>query len=271
MKPSRPSEPGRSPQLARHDPRRLPVGVMRRDLLLAEGPAGLPERLVLGARTACASRWLLGCLDDDPAARSARRHRRFPKPARLLASSGRAGAGPSPSSVGVRENRGAGAGCITPSCSRMVCRAARCGWSAASLSGVTGSTQASEPAKTAAHSAWRPLGEPSGDQLPQRRPLLDVGALGQRLVRVEQPDELVVELRLERSDRHELAIARLVDVVERRAAVEEVVGSPVAPHAGRDQPVQRPSRGDSRRRRSRHRRPGPARMRALRARRPARR
>src|SRR5690349_8285368 len=51
--------------------------------------------------------------------------------------------------LGVRPNRGAGAGWMTPPTSMNVPRAALCGWAGASPGLTTGATQASEPAKAA--------------------------------------------------------------------------------------------------------------------------
>ena len=54
----------------------------------------------------------------------------------------------------MRENRGAGRGCTSPSFSTNTPRARRCGCSGASLSFTTGATQASVPSNSSVHSAW---------------------------------------------------------------------------------------------------------------------
>ena len=98
---------------------------------------------------------------------------------------------------------------------------ARCGCSAASVSGRTGATHASVPSKTSVHSAWvRSLNRranasrSAGHWARSSRS----GSVGEP----EQLDEHGVELRLQRADRHVPAVGGLVDVVERRAAVEQV-------------------------------------------------
>ena len=86
-----------------------------------------------------------------------------------------------PGSVaGVRENRGAGAACGTPSGATTVPRALTCGWSATSPSASTGVTQASVPSKTATHSSRVRARERLGEPGPQRRPAGDVVLGGQR-------------------------------------------------------------------------------------------
>ena len=55
--------------------------------------------------------------------------------------------------AGVREKRGAGAACSTPSLSITVERALRCSLSAASVHVSTGVTHASVPAKISLHSS----------------------------------------------------------------------------------------------------------------------
>ena len=58
-----------------------------------------------------------------------------------------------PRAPGVRENRGAGSGCTSPSTSAKTARAARWGSDSTSSGARTGVTQASVPAKTATHSS----------------------------------------------------------------------------------------------------------------------
>jgi hypothetical protein len=87
----------------------------------------------------------------------------------------------------------------------------------------------------------RPGGETPGEQGAQFRPPRPVVLCrdaGRGPVRREQqPDELRVELRFERADRHVPAVGRGVHVVERRAAIQQVHPALVRPPAASQHPV----------------------------------
>ena len=139
------------------------------------------------------------------------------------------GAGALGTSGAVREKRGAGAGCWTPSTSVKVPRCTLCGCARASFIVRTGAKHTSWPAKNSTHSS-RVWTEQLGHALLQRRPLRLVHLLrGVELgPSAEDAQELGVELRLVGRDRHVVAVGRLVDAVEVRAAVEQV-GAPRRP------------------------------------------
>ena len=114
--------------------------------------------------TAPATCWWTTPRPPDPNARPHPRHRPGGGGAVVLSRSQRrqsastvptsSGAAGGPGSVaGVRENRGAGAACGTPSGATTVPRAFTCGCSATSDSASTGVTHASEPSNTATHSS----------------------------------------------------------------------------------------------------------------------
>jgi hypothetical protein len=126
----------------------------------------------------------------------------------------------------VRENRGEGAGCRTPSRSTYVPRAARCGCAAAS-----DSRQHRGAARVRALEHLDPLGlcplpEAVGEETAERRPLRVVVAV-RGVSDLEPREEYGVELRFECADGHVLAVGRLVDRVERCPAVEQPFGTPL--------------------------------------------
>ena len=137
-------------------------------------------------------------------------------------------------SLGVRSKRGAGAGWGAPSTStnvlaRDVVRVR------ARLAHREHRREADlVPAKNSTHSSRVRVAEERGEALLELRPLGTVHLLrGIEVVELRGAREQVgVELRLVRRDRHVLAVGRLVHVVEVRAAVEEV-GAAVAPAAHR--------------------------------------
>ena len=63
-------------------------------------------------------------------------------------------------------------------------------------------------------------------------PVAHVVLVTEQVLETQPGDEFDIELRLDRPDRHELAVAALVGVVERGAAVEEVDPALVLPHPG---------------------------------------
>ena len=85
----------------------------------------------------------------------------------------------------VREKRGAGAGCTTPSRSTKVPRLRRCGWSGASAYATTGPTQASEPVEDLEPRGLGALPERLGEHLADPREARRVVAVGQRVVEAE--------------------------------------------------------------------------------------
>src|ERR1017187_7266741 len=157
--------------------------------------------------------------------------------------------------AGVRPNRGAGAGWITPPTLMNMPRAALCGWAGASPGLSTGATHASEPSNNSTSSAWvrcanawaspaRRAGQPDRSYWlgrpapgPAGRPAGRVVLAGQAGAGQAEPgQQLVVELRLEGADRHVLAVGGLVRVVERGATVEHVAAPLVLPGPGGPQP-----------------------------------
>ena len=126
-------------------------------------------------------------------------------------------------SAPVREKRGAGAGWSEAVVLDAGCRGrCRWGWSFASEIGSTGATQASVPSKTAHHSAWvrvRKVSAISARSSSYRSSSSWPGAASAMPSRSTKRRE---ELRLERADGHVPAVGGLVEVVERRAAVEQV-------------------------------------------------
>ena len=133
---------------------------------------------------------------------------------------------------GVREKRGAGAGCVTPSTSTKVLRATLCGWLGASARLSTGAKQTSVPSMIAHHSS-RVLvlitaaslafsaGQAVAVHLGLERRVVEAGLLQQQ----------GVELRLDRAQRDPAPAGALVGVVELRAAVEQVRAALVGPDA----------------------------------------
>ena len=97
----------------------------------------------------------------------------------------------------------------------------------------TGAKQTSVCSMISHHSSRVLVLKISRDALLERRPLAPVHLVGQVAVGAEagQLEQLGVELRLDRSDRDVLAVARLVDVVEVGAGVEQVRASLVVPDA----------------------------------------
>ena len=152
-----------------------------------------------------------------------------------------AGDGGSDSVAPVRENRGAGCGCISPSCSTKVCRALRCGCSGASLTGITPATQASVPSNSSTHSAWVFCLNVSVSRVAQLVVPVQVGLPGRGVLEAEHADQRGVELRLQGADRQVLAVRGLVDVVEGHPAVEEV-GAALVPGSRRWRGTPRSSR-----------------------------
>ncbi len=75
-----------------------------------------------------------------------------------------------------------------------------------------------------------------GEQGAQGGPLAGVEPVGGGVGEVEQAQQLGVERGLERADGEPAAVARLVDVVEGGAGVEQVGAAAVGPEAGRDEP-----------------------------------
>ena len=128
---------------------------------------------------------------------------------------------------------------------RRPARACACGWRGASSMLSTGAKQASLPSSSA-HQSSRVLprrmrvisARISGHGLRSYWPLM------KRASRPMRSRHLGKELRLQRADRHVLAVGRLVGVVEGRAAVEQVVAALVAPAAaGRHAVEDRRQRG----------------------------
>ena len=83
-------------------------------------------------------------------------------------------------------------------------------------------------------------GEDLGEPAPQLRPLARVAPVRQRwrrgVVETEPPDELAQKRSSSGTDRQPLAVARRVDVVEGRAAVEQVGAARLGPEAAVDEP-----------------------------------
>src|SRR5690606_11042661 len=103
---------GAQPQLARHDAVGLPLRVVRHDLLLQEGAHRVAEGVALGLEQGALhqSSWC------SNAARSAIRSATssIPHAARASRVLAPAASGPRRIAVGVAENRGAGAGWVSP-------------------------------------------------------------------------------------------------------------------------------------------------------------
>ena len=74
--------------------------------------------------------------------------------------------------------------------------------------------------------------EARGDQGPEVVELVELELAGRLVLDAEQLDELGEELRLQRADGHVLAVGGLVDVVERRATVEQVAGPALVEGSG---------------------------------------
>ena len=135
------------------------------------------------------------------------RHRR-PQSARISRECCPGWAGGVPIAAGVRLNRGAGAGCIRPSTSTNVPRAALCG-----MDGCLGHRQHRGEAHVGAVEQRAPLvacprDEQLGEALLQTRPRRPIHLGGELLVAIEAQSlqQLGVELRLDRTDRDVLAI-----------------------------------------------------------------
>ena len=159
-------------------------------------------------------------------------------PTGAIAPAGSAPIGPPP---GPASNRGAGAGWSTPPVVTNVPRAARCGSDGASVMLRIGATHASVPTNALDHSPCERSRNRAAnrDRISSHRGAVVLGGeIGRHpLGREQQPDELRVELRLERADRHVPPVGRLVHVVERGAGVEPVDAALVGPRAVREQPV----------------------------------
>ena len=163
-----------------------------------------------------------------PAAARRRRPSRA-APRRCARPPARAAAG---SRARVRLKRGAGAGCDTPATSMKVPRAVMCGCSRRLLH-----RQHRREADVATFHDGAPLGtrpglEQRGELLLQLRPARLVHLVRQALAgEAEALEQLLVELRLDRADRHVLPVLALVGVVEVRAGVEQVRAATLVPEA----------------------------------------
>ena len=116
---------------------------------------------------------------------------------------------------------------------RRTCRARTlCGCCGASASDSTGAKHTSVPSMISHHSSRVFVLKISAQPLLQRRPLAAVVLPGQLLaLEAGEAEQLGVELRLDRADRHVLAVGGLVHVVEVGAGVEQVRAALVAPDA----------------------------------------
>ena len=112
------------------------------------------------------------------------------------------------------------------------------------------------PRRAAPTPRWVRVAKRRGDPLAQLRPAGLVVLVRQVVAGAEQADELGVELRLQRADRQVPAVGGRVDVVERRAGVEQVHAALVAPAAGGAAARTAGSSDGRRRRRSPRRPPG---------------
>ena len=135
-------------------------------------------------------------------------------------------------SPGVRDRRGAGAGSSLPLPVAMRAARAVVRVLGASPSARIGATHASVPSKTALHSSRVFVRKISA----KRAAVFGHAARSNWCGMVcgvdpEALEEPRVELRLDRADRHVLAVRGLVGVVERRAGVEQVRAALVAPQA----------------------------------------
>ena len=106
------------------------------------------------------------------------------------------------------------------------------------VSGCLGVAEDRLDARVGALEDGRPLvagagAEGVGEQGAQGGPRARVEAVGRGVGEVGQAQQLGVERGLERADREPAAVARLVDVVEGGAGVEEVGAAAVGPEAGR--------------------------------------
>ena len=159
------------------------------------------------------------------------RRRRSPSRRAPRRCAGRATARTARTSATVREKRGAGAGCGTPSRSMIVLRALMCASFVASDIVSTGAKHASLPAQDlvplVARLGLEQLGELGRAACPSR--CGPSAAAGPSSSSPSFCDELGVELRLERTERHELAVGGLVGVVEGRAGVEHVLAERLVP------------------------------------------
>ena len=182
----------------------------------------------------------VACRATAPASTQPRRprRRRSPRPPAPRGCPRRAARGAPRTAPGVRENRGAGAGCGRRRARRR-CRARPgAGGRAPRRGRAPGVTQASVPAKSAAHSSRVRVANASAirrrcsGQCARR-----AGAPGSAPVRPEPVEQRGVELRLQRADGDVPAVGARVGVVERRPAVEQVGRPPVPPEPGAEQPV----------------------------------
>ena len=162
-------------------------------------------------------------------------------------------------SATVRLKRGAGATWRPPSgVGTKRSRATLCGCSCASPKRYTGAKHTSVPASCASHSS-RVFVRTAAAMRSFIAGHCDAVVLRGQVVagEAELLEQLRVEVRLDRRERHVLAVGGLVHGVERRAAVEEVGADVLGVHA-RPRPCRRtPRRSTPRRRPSRRRRPGP--------------
>ena len=139
---------------------------------------------------------------------------------------------------GVRLKRGAGAGCVIPSCSTNVERATTCG-----CGRRLGEAQDRRRACLGRLEHRRPLVAGAGGEQ-RREAVLELGPAGlvplRHLARVdlEQRHQRRVELRLDRADRDVAAVGGLVDLVEVGARIEHVGARLVVPDPAGAQPVE---------------------------------
>ena len=156
-------------------------------------------------------------------------------------------AGPPGSSVTVREKRGAGAGCTTPSTSTKVRRYRFCACSGASERLSTGAAH-----EAGRHQLIHPLGarllsEPGGHHFAMGCPGRGIVA-GLGHVDTEAGAQFGVELRLNGTHREMLAVGGLVGPVEMGTAIDDVGLAPVPPFSLGQQAVDRRQQAGRRRR-----------------------
>ncbi len=255
--PEQPLRAGRGPQLARHDPGRLPGLVVRHDLLVAERARRSPGRRRGRRRTGVVPR---AVLLTGP---GRRRRTRSASSTSLDAPVGECLPGVL-ARAGRRSYRGRSGYARTAAPARAAghrrarrtCRGPP-GAGVSPPSGSTGATQASVPSNTAVHSAWVRVANVSASTL--RSSGQRAGSLRSGSARCRAAGPARRRRRLQRADRHVLAVRRLVHVVERRPGVEQVPAALVAPPAaGQVRPSSSWS-GVPHRPRSPRRRPGRAR------------
>ena len=152
-------------------------------------------------------------------------------------------------SPGVRLNRGAGPGWVMPATSTNVPRSTLCGCSTASGMASTGAKHTSVPSMSSHHSSRVLVRKMPASRSFSAGHCVAVLLPGQLLaLEAGEPQQLGVELRLDRPDRHVPAVGRLVDVVEVGAGVEHVGAPLVVPDAHGPERV---GHGHQRRRRRR--------------------